>query len=96
MTMDMDQELTRKTLQEIDTLLKQGVMPISNSHLKHLSSEAGILSYLMELKEEGLISGDLITIGAERVKPHRMTNIRLTYIGIKKLRSMIEQSGVVS
>ena len=96
MPMDMDQELTRKTLQEIDSLLKQGVMPISNSHLKHLSSEVGILSHLMALKEEGLISGDLITIGAERVKPHRMTNIRLTYIGIKKLRSIIEQSGVAS
>jgi hypothetical protein len=92
MPMDMDQELTRKTLQEIDSLLKQGVIPISNSHLKHLSSEAGTLSHLMGLKAEGLISGDLITIGAERVKPHRMTNIRLTYIGIKKLRSMIEQS----
>ena len=96
MPMDMDQELTRKTLQEIDSLLKQGVMPISNSHLKHLGSEAGMLSHLMGLKAEGLISGDLITVGAERVKPHRMTNIRLTYVGIKKLRSIIEQSGVAS
>lgn len=94
--MDMDQEFTKKTLMEIDSLLKQGVIPISNSHLKHLSSEGGILSYLIELKAEGLISGDLITIGADRVKPHRMTNIRLTYIGIKKLRLMIEQSAGAS
>lgn len=90
--MDVDQELTKKTLQEIDSLLKQGVMPVNNNHLKHLGSEGGMLSYLIWLKAEGLISGDLITIGADRIKPHRMTNIRLTYIGIKKLRSMIEKS----
>ena len=89
--MEVDQELTKKTLQQIDALLKQGVMPVNNSHLEHLGSEGGMLSYLIRLKAEGLISGDLITIGAERVKPHRMTNIRLTYIGIKKLRSMIEE-----
>ncbi|HET8670810.1 MAG TPA: hypothetical protein VFM05_09355 [Candidatus Saccharimonadales bacterium] len=90
--MDIDQELIKKTLQEIDSLLKQGVMPVNNAHLKHLSSEDGMLSYLIRLKDEGLISGDLTTDGADRVKPHRMTNIRLTYIGIKKLRQMIEQS----
>ena len=90
--MDIDQELTKQTLQEIDTLLKQGVMPVHNGHLKNLNPEGGVLSYLIRLKAEGLISGDLITIGADRVKPHRMTNIRLTYIGIKKLRLMIEQS----
>jgi hypothetical protein len=94
--MDIDQELTTQTLQEIDSLLKQGVRPVNNNHLKHLSREGGVLSYLIALKAEGLISGDLITIGADRVKPHRMTNIRLTYLGIKKLRSVMDQSGVES
>ncbi len=92
----MEQELIKKTLQEIDSLLKQGVVPVSNSHLTHLSPEGEMLSHLIALKGEGLISGDLITIGADRVKPHRMTNIRLTYIGIKKLRLMIEQSAIAN
>lgn len=90
----MDQELTKKMLQGIDSLLKQGVMPVNNTHLDHLIPEGEILNHLITLKAEGLISGDLITIGADRVTPHRMTNIRLTYIGIKRLRSGTEQSGV--
>lgn len=54
-------------------------------HLKHVSPEGNMLEYLMTMKTEGLISGDLITIGVNTT-PHRMTNIRLTYVGIRSLR----------
>jgi hypothetical protein len=44
-----------------------------------------VLSYLLALKRQGLISGDLITKRLDQM-PHRMTNIRLTYVGIRRLR----------
>jgi hypothetical protein len=80
-----DQELIQKILQEIDSLLKSGVLPVTLDHLKHLSREADILDLLIAMKKEGLISGDLVTVSASGA-PHRMTNIRLTYLGIKSLR----------
>ena len=79
-----NQQLTHSILQEIDTLLKSGVLPVSVDHLSRLGQGGNILDYLMELKREGLISGDLITIGISST-PHRMTNIRLTYLGIRAL-----------
>ena len=79
-----NQQLTYSILQEIDTLLKNGVLPVSVDHLKHLGQPGHILEYLIALKNEGLISGDLITIGVNGT-PHRMTNIRLTYLGIRAL-----------
>lgn len=79
-----NQELTRQLLQEIDMLLKSGTLPVSVDNLKHLRQQDDILEYLMILKSQGLISGDLITIGASGT-PHRITNIRLTYLGIKAL-----------
>jgi len=79
-----NKELRSAILQEIDTLLKNGVLPVSTDHLKHLSQQGSILEHLMIMKNEGLISGDLVTIGTSST-PHRMTNIRLTYIGIRTL-----------
>ena len=79
-----DQQLTHRILREIDTLLKSGVLPVSVDHLNHLDQDGNILEDLMALKSEGLISGDLITIGVSNA-PHRMTNIRLTYTGIRAL-----------
>jgi hypothetical protein len=37
------------------------------------------------MKNQGWISGDLITISSTGA-PHRITNIRLTYSGIRALR----------
>ena len=82
----LDQKLIHTILQEIDASLSHGVLPVHNGHLKHLSEEGEILEYLLMMKTQGLISGDLVTKSATRT-PHRMTNIRLTYIGIKALRS---------
>lgn len=79
-----NQELIHAILREIDSLLKNGVLPVSVDHLKHLEENEDMLERLMAMKNEGLISGDLITIGAGST-PHRMTNIRLTYIGIRAL-----------
>lgn len=79
-----NQQLTHIILKEIDTLLKSGVLPVSVDHLRHVGPDGNILEYLMALKSEGLISGDLITIGVSST-PHRMTNIRLTYTGIRAL-----------
>jgi hypothetical protein len=81
----LDQNLIQTILREIDTSLTQGVLPVHNGHLQHLAEE-DILDYLLHMKREGLISGDLVTKGANST-PHRMTNIRLTYVGIRALRS---------
>lgn len=66
--------------------MTRGILPVHNGHLEHLSEEGKILEYLLFMKSEGLISGDLITRGANSL-PYRITNIRLTYVGIRALRS---------
>ena len=81
----LDQKLVHTILQEIDSHLNQGILPVHNGHLEHLCEEGNILEYLLYMKSEGLISGDLIRIGVDG-RPYRMTNIRLTYIGLRALR----------
>lgn len=82
----LDQKLILTVLQEIETNLSQGVLPVHNDHLEHLFEEGDVLEYLLSMKDEGLISGDLVRKGANGT-PFRMTNIRLTYVGIRALRS---------
>ena len=82
----LDQKLVHSILQEIDSHLTQGILPVHNGHLEHLCEEGNILEYLLHMKSEGLISGDLVTRGTNSM-PFRMTNIRLTYVGIRALRS---------
>lgn len=82
----LDPNLVQTILREIDASLTQGVLPVHNGHLQHLVEADDILDYLLHMKREGLISGDLVTKGANST-PHRMTNIRLTYVGIRALRS---------
>jgi len=82
----LDQKLLQTILVRIDSHLSQGVLPVHNGHLKELSDERDVLEYLLLMKKEGLISGDLITKGVNST-PFRMTNIRLTYLGIRVLRS---------
>jgi hypothetical protein len=81
-----DQKLLQNILSEIDSHLSRGVLPVHNGHLKDLSDESDVLDYLLLMKKQGLISGDLVTKGANST-PYRMTNIRLTYLGIRVLRS---------
>ena len=81
----LDRELIQNILQEIDTCRNEGVLPVGNDHLKHLCEEGEILEYLLFMRGERLIGGALVTRGASYT-PHRMTNIRLTYLGIKALR----------
>jgi hypothetical protein len=82
----LDQNLVHTILKDIESRLSQGILPVHNGHLKDLFDEGQILEYLLSMKHAGLISGDLITKGISG-KPYRMTNIRLTYAGIKALRS---------
>ncbi|MFY9557756.1 MAG: hypothetical protein WAV20_26375 [Blastocatellia bacterium] len=82
----LDQKLLQTILVEIDSHLSRGVLPVHNGHLKDLSEEGDVLEYLLFLKKEGLISGDLVTKGTTGT-PFRMTNIRLTYLGVRALRS---------
>ena len=82
----LDHNLLQAILQEIDTNLNQGILPVHNGHLQKLSREGEVLEYLIVMKKEGLISGDLVTKGHDSI-PYRITNIRLTYLGIKMLRS---------
>lgn len=80
----VDQKLVHSILEEVDTLLKRGVLPIHNDYLKHLCAD-NILDHLLFMKHQGLISGDLISIGINST-PYKLTNIRLTYAGIRALR----------
>ena len=82
----VDQKLFQAILAEIDSHLSQGILPVHNGHLKEVSDQGDVLDYLLLMKKEGLISGDLVTKGTNST-PYRMTNIRLTYLGIKVLRS---------
>ena len=82
----LDQKLLQTILSEIDSQLSQGILPVHNGHLKDLSDEGDVLDCLLVMKKQGLISGDLVTKGTNST-PFRMTNIRLTYLGIKVLRS---------
>jgi hypothetical protein len=82
----LDQKLLQTILQEIDSNLTQGILPVHNGHLQKLSQEEEVLEYLLFMKKEGLISGDLVTKGLNST-PYRITNIRLTYLGIRMLRS---------
>lgn len=82
----LDQKLLQTILAEIDSRLSHGVLPVHNGHLKDLSDETDVLEYLLLMKKQGLISGDLVTKGVNST-PYRMTNIRLTYLGIRVLRS---------
>lgn len=82
----LNQEQLQTILREIDSRLSQGVLPVHNGHLQEVSQKEETLEYLLLMKKEGLISGDLITKGVNST-PYRMTNIRLTYLGIRVLRS---------
>jgi hypothetical protein len=82
----LDQKVFPAILLEIDSYLSQGILPVHNGHLKDVSEAGDVLEYLLFMKKEGLISGDLVTKGVNS-EPFRMTNIRLTYLGIRALRS---------
>ena len=82
----LDQKVFPTILLEIDGYLSRGILPVHNGHLKDVSEAGDVLEYLLFMKKEGLISGDLITKGINSA-PFRMTNIRLTYLGIRVLRS---------
>ena len=86
MSSTLDQKLLQTILVKIDSNLSQGILPVHNGHLKDLSGETDVLEYLLFMKKQGLISGDLVTKGTNST-PFRMTNIRLTYLGIRVLRS---------
>jgi hypothetical protein len=82
----LDQKRTQSILAGIDSQLSQGILPVHNGHLQDIPGEGDVMECLLLMKREGLISGDLVTRGANSI-PYRMTNIRLTYLGIKVLRS---------
>ena len=82
----IDQELMHTILQEIDACMHQGVLPLHDDYLKHLSGSGQILEYLLVLKNERLIGGALVTKGIHNT-PHRMTNISLTHLGRRALLS---------
>ena len=83
----LDEKLKRQILQEIGRLSKEFSLPIDSEHLGPLNVEADMLAVLILMKDEGLIGGEVVRIGRDCVA-HRMTNIRLTYQGIKILQSL--------
>ena len=82
----LDKGLIYTILQEIDTCLHRGDLPLHDDYLKHLSEAGEILEYLLFMKNERLIGGALVTKGINNT-PHRMTNICLTYLGRRALHS---------
>jgi hypothetical protein len=82
----LDHELVYTILQKIDTCVHEGILPLHDDYLKDLSEKGEILEYLLFMREERLIGGALVTRGLNNT-PHRMTNISLTYLGLKALRS---------
>jgi len=80
----LDHELIHAILQEIDTCLHAGILPLDDAYLKHLSEKGEVLEYLLFLRDERLIGGALVTRGIDNT-PYRMTNISLTYLGRKAL-----------
>jgi len=83
----LDEQLKREVLKEIGRLSRELSLPIHSEHLDHLSDEVEMLTFLISMKEEGLIGGEVVRIGRERAV-HRMTNIRLTYDGLKILHAL--------
>ncbi len=80
----VNQQLMHTILREIDSRQNQGIQPLHNDHLNHLCEAGEVLEYLLYLKAKGLISGNLVSRG-ENLTPHRVVNIRLTYVGMKAL-----------
>lgn len=79
-----DQELKLAILRQVAEFVDAAIVPVSDDRLKRLSPDGAVLGHLMEMKTQGMIRGDVITAGADSV-PHRMTNIRLTYQGLRVL-----------
>jgi len=69
----LDHNLLQAILQEIDTNLNQGILPVHNGHLQKLSREGEVLEYLIVMKKEGLISGDLTFSYAAGSSPQVVT-----------------------
>lgn len=83
---EFDQNLIRAVLLEIDSQLKQGVQPVEDRHIAHLFEEGEVLDCLVHLKNNGLISANVIKKCADGAL-HKIIHIRLTYLGMKLLRS---------
>lgn len=83
-----DEQLKREILKEIGRLSKELALPIHSEDLAHLSNDVDMLQFLISMKDEGLIGGEVVRIGYDRIA-HRMTNIRLTYNGLKVLQSLV-------
>jgi hypothetical protein len=83
----VDEQFKRQVLKEIGRLSKELSLPIHSEHLDRLSDEVDVLQVLLVMKADGLIGGEIVRIGHDHVA-HRMTNIRLTYNGLKILHSL--------
>jgi len=87
----INQELVYALLREIDSQSKAGVVPVTSDLLEPLRRGADVLEHLVAMRKGKVISGDLIK---ELISgtPRRMTNIRLTYAGLKMLRDGPEKA----
>lgn len=86
-----DQQLIQTILQKIDSCLHEGILPVHDEYLKHLSEKGEILEYLLFMRDERLIGGALVTRGIDNT-PYRMTNISLTHLGRRALHpSLLSQ-----
>ncbi|HEY6330830.1 MAG TPA: hypothetical protein VI756_15975 [Blastocatellia bacterium] len=88
-------ELVHALLNEIDSKSKEGIAPITSDMLEQSGHGAEVLEYLIAMKTGRIISGDIIR---ERLSgiPRKMTSIRLTYAGLRALRTGPEKAAVSS
>src|SRR5262249_49815307 len=83
----LDEQLKREVLKEIGRLSRELSLPIHSEHLEHLSDEIDMLPFLISMREEGFMGGEVVRMGGERAFK-RITNIRLTYDGLKILHAL--------
>ena len=79
-----DQALVYAILQAIDGYSKAGNTPVNSDMLEHLGPMSQVLDYLMRLKKDRVIGGDLISDALTNA-PRRMASLKLTYSGLKAL-----------
>jgi hypothetical protein len=93
---EVDEKLVDSALKEINRLVKEGVIPVDNGHLRRLMDQAELMDLLVLMRHGALISGTLVTAGARGRAPQKMLNIRLTYTGLRRLKTYSSEDSVAS
>jgi hypothetical protein len=89
----MTPELVHALLNEIDSKSKEGITPITSDMLDKFGKDFDVLEHLIAMKSGRIISGDIIRERRSGT-PRKMTSIRLTYAGLRVLRTGPEKAAL--